>query len=107
MDGRMKRYRGELAVDALLLFTDAGYFFAKMMTGIMSVISLFMILYTVIIYIMSKPVAGWTTTILFLAVAFLGLFVILTIIIKYLQILLELSFKRTKYNFESIEKISK
>ena len=105
-DRRMRKYRSNLAADTLLLFTNAGYFCSKLMTGLMMFLSLFMILYTVIVYAMAKPVAGWTTTILFLAVAFLGLFIILTIIIKYLQILLELSFRRTKYSFESIEKLT-
>lgn len=105
-DKSLRKYRSSLAADALLLFTDAGYFCSKLMTGLMMFLSLFMIVYTVAVYAMAKPVAGWTTTILFLAVAFLGLFIILTIIIKYLQILLKLSFQRTKYSFESIEKLS-
>lgn len=105
-DKGIRKYRSDLAVDTLILFTDAGYFCSKLMTGLMMFLSVFMIVYTVIIYAMAKPVAGWTTTILFLAVAFLGLFMILTIIIKYLQILLKLSFRRTKYSFESIEKLT-
>lgn len=106
-DKQIKEYRSGLAVDSLLLFTDAGYFVAKLMTVLMMLISLFMIVYTVAVYMLSKPVEGWTTTILFLAVAFLGLFTILTIVIKYLQILVNLSFRRKKYIFESIEKLTK
>ena len=53
------------------------------------------------------PVAGWTTTILFLSVVFFGLFAILTVIIKYLQIIVDLVFKRKHYSFESIEKLTK
>jgi dolichol-phosphate mannosyltransferase len=53
----------------------------------------------------STPVAGWTTTIFFMSFAFFGLFGILTIIIKYLQILVDLVFRRKKYSFESIEKM--
>lgn len=105
-DRSSRKYRSSLAADTLLLFTDAGYFCSKLMTGLMMFLSLFMIFYTVAVYAMARPVEGWTTTILFLAVAFLGLFMILTIIIKYLQILLKLSFQRTKYSFESIEKLS-
>ncbi len=100
-------YRRELAVDSLIMFTDAGYFFAKTMTYVMMLLSLFMIVYTIVIYASANPVAGWTTTILFMAVSFCGLFGILTIIVKYLQILLNLVFKRQKYTFESIEKLTK
>ena len=37
--------------------------------------------------------------------AFFGLFGILTIVIKYLQLIVELVFKRKHYSFEGIEKI--
>ena len=42
-----------------------------------------------------------------LSVAFFALFGILTVIIKYLQLLVDLVFKRKQYNFESIEKLTK
>ena len=53
------------------------------------------------------PIEGWTTTVMFLSVAFLGLFGILTIIVKYLQIIVDMVFKRKHYNYESIEKLTK
>ena len=77
------------------------------MTAVMMLISLFMLAYTVVIYFIGHPIEGWTTTVLFLAVAFLGLFGILTVIVKYLQIIVDLVFKRKQYNFESIEKLTK
>ena len=77
------------------------------MTVMMMVMSLLVIAYTVITYFMVNPVAGWTTTILFLSVCFFGLFGILTIIIKYLQLLVDMVFKRKHYSFESIEKLTK
>lgn len=107
IDRKEKRFRKRLAADSLILFTEMGYSFAKTMTLFMMVMSVFMILYSVIIYAMAHPVEGWTTTILFLSVAFFGLFGILTIIIKYLQVLVDLVFKRQHYSFESIEKLSK
>ena len=106
-DKKEKRYRAGLAVDSLILFTEMGYGFSKAMTVVMMVISLFMIVYSIVIYAVSSPVAGWTTTILFLSAAFFGLFGILTIIIKYLQLLIELIFKRKHYSFDSIEKLTK
>ena len=44
---------------------------------------------------------------LFLGFGFFGMFAILTMVLKYLSILVDLTFKRQKYVFESIEKISK
>ncbi len=106
LDKKEKEFRSSLAVDVLILFTNIGYSFAKAMTALMMFISIAMIGYSIVIYATSSPVAGWTTTILFLSVAFFGLFGILTIIIKYLQLLIDLVFKRKHYSFESIEKLT-
>lgn len=106
MDYKEAKYRRGLAMDALILFTDVGYSFAVTMTVLMMLAAIFMAAYSLVIYLSSTPVEGWTTTILFLSVAFFGLFAILTIIIKYLQILVNLVFKRKQYHFESIEKLS-
>lgn len=107
VDKKEKKFRSGLAVDSLILFTEMGYSFSKMMTVLMMIMSVLMIAYSVIVYATSNPVAGWTTTILFLSVAFLGLFGILTVIIKYLQLLVDLVFKRKQYSFENIEKLTK
>lgn len=107
LDKKEKSYRSNLAVDSLILFTDFGYRFSMCMTVIMMLISAFMVTYSLITYFIVHPVEGWTTTILFLSVAFLGLFGILTIIVKYLQILVDMVFKRRSYSFESIEKLTK
>lgn len=107
IDPREKKYRVRLATDTLILFTEFGYRFSFGMTSLMMLVSVFMIIYTLIIYFIGHPIEGWTTTVLFLSVAFLGLFGILTIIVKYLSIIVDLVFKRKHYNFESIEKLTK
>lgn len=106
-DKREKKYRARLATDSMILFTEVGYKFAKVMTGLMMCLSLFMIAYSLIVYVTAHPIEGWTTTIMFLSIAFFGMFGILTIVIKYLQILVDLVFKRKQYNFESIEKLTR
>ena len=105
-DKKERAYRSNLAVDSLILFTQLGYKFSVFMTILMMTMSLFAIVYTLTTYLTRHPVAGWTTTILFLSVSFFGLFGILTVIIKYLQLLVDMIFKRKYYSFESIEKIS-
>jgi len=104
---REKKYRRHLAVDTLILFTEMGYKFSITMTVAMMLVAVFMIVYSIATYLFSNPVEGWTTTILFLSAAFFGLFGILTVIIRYLQILVDLVFKRKRYSFESIEKLTK
>ena len=106
-DKKEKNFRKSLAVDSLILFTEMGYSLSKSMTILMMVISVFTLIYSIVIYITSNPVTGWTTTILFLSIAFFGLFGVLTVIIKYLQLLIDLVFKRKQYSFESIEKLTK
>ena len=106
-DERESRYRKSLAVDTLILFTEVGYRASIMMTSLMMLLSIFMIIYTIAVYVAGLAIEGWTTTLLFLSVAFLGLFGILTVIVKYLQIIVDMVFKRKHYSFESIEKLTK
>ena len=105
-DDKDRGYRFNLAVDTLILFTDIGYKFSLAMTLFMMAVSVLVVIYSFIIYFTTHPIAGWTTTILFLAIAFFGLFGVLTVIIKYLQLLVDLTFKRKHYSFESIEKLT-
>lgn len=105
-DKKEKRYRYRLAFDSLLVFTEVGYRFSITMTMVMMLISLFVLAYTIITYLTTNPVAGWTTTVLFLSICFFGLFGILTIVIKYLQLLVDMVLKRKHYSFESIDKLS-
>lgn len=104
-DRAERKYRTDLAVNSIILFTELGYRFAVTMTVLMMAVAVLVALYSAVVYMFSTPVAGWTTTIFFMSFAFFGLFGILTIIIKYLQILVDLVFRRKKYSFESIEKM--
>lgn len=106
-DKKEERYRRGLAVNSLILFTDLGYRFSMSMTVIMMLISVFMTFYSLAAYVIFHPVEGWTTTILFLSITFFSLFGILTIIVKYLQLLVNMVFRRRHYSFESIEKLTK
>ena len=100
------KYRLRLATDSLILFTQVGYRFSMSMTFLMMFLSIIFLAYTLVIYFTAHPVEGWTTTVLFLSLAFLGLFGILTIVVKYLQLLVDMVFHRKHYSFESIEKIT-
>ncbi len=106
-DREEKKYRTRLAADSLILFTEVGYRFSISMTVLMMLLSVVMSAYALIIYFTAKPVEGWTTTVLFLSLAFFGLFGILTIVVKYLQLLVDMVFRRRHYSFSSVEKITK
>lgn len=98
--------RKDLAMDSIILFTDISYKFAVMMAIIMMLVAVGTGIYTLFIFICAKPIAGWTTTMLLLSFAFFGIFAILTIMIKYLSILMDLIFKKQKYLIESVNKIT-
>lgn len=104
-DRKSKNSRRRLAVDSLVLFTDIGYKCALTLALIMAFIMICVSVYAIIVYVQGIAIVGWTTTMLFLSFAFFGLFVILTIVIKYLSLILEMIFKKNKYLFRNVEKL--
>lgn len=102
-----KEYRERLAFDALLLFTDVGYRLTMRLAEIMMSFTVLVGIYVVIAYLAANPTAGWATTMGFLSFAFFALFSILTIVVKYLQIIVNLIFKQKRYTFTKIEKMTK
>lgn len=105
--GHQKKYREELAIESLILHTNVAYKVTSTLTFVMMAVTLFALIYTIVIFLTGSPVAGWTTTMLVLSFGFLGMFAIMSIMIRYLAIILDLNFKKQKVVFESIEKISK
>lgn len=104
---KQKQYRENLAVETLILHTNVANTISTGLTALMMAVTLFVLIYTVVIFLIGNPVAGWTTTMLVLSFGFLGMFAILSIIIRYLAIILDLIFKRQQVVYEGIEKISK
>ena len=54
------------------------------------------LIYTLVIWLAGHPIAGWTTTMFVLTFGLTGLFGILAILLKYLTLLLRITFKNTK-----------
>lgn len=95
----------ELAMDALAIYSDAFYKISFGFSVLMIVISLVELAYIVAIYIMGLPIGGWTTTMLAITFGFLGVFVSLTFILKYVALLVRLQMGKNNYIIEGIEKI--
>ena len=55
----------------------------------------------------TNTVEGWLSTMSFLAFGFFGVFALLTIILKYLSVLLNLIFRQQRYLVSDIEKVVK
>lgn len=102
-----KKYddRRIVAVESLLLFTDVPFRATMVLAMLMFIISFAVGIYAVVYKFLRNPVEGWTTTIFFMSFGFSGLFVILSMVIRYMQTLVRLNFRKKDYLFESIEKL--
>lgn len=92
-------------VDSLILFTDVAYRITLGLAIFMFFLFLTFVIYAVVYRMLSNPVEGWATTVIFSSIGFSGLFAILAMVIKYLQTLVQLVFRKKDYIFESIEKL--
>lgn len=98
--------RGKTAMDALVLFTDLAYKSSIFLSIVMAGIMLGSGCYTIIAYFgQNKPVAGWAPLMGLISLGFLAIFLLMTFLFKYLDVLVRLIFKRQKYLISSIEKI--
>lgn len=109
-DGKIsseQKQKFALAIDSLALYTNAASRISNVITALMMIIALLELVYTVVVYCNGHPIEGWTTMMLVMTFGFLGLFIVLSIVIRYLRLNLDLGFRKQKYLIESIEKIQK
>lgn len=100
--------RWNLAMDSLILYTNAASKLSFGITGLMLLGTLAELIYTLAVYLGGgNPVAGWTTTMFVLTVGFFGVFLLLSIILKYLSLLIGITFRHQNYLVESVEKLQK
>ena len=100
--------RTGLAIDSFIYFTDV---MEKVSLGISAVflfIALVVVIYVVASFFMDEHLeSGWVSVMGFLSLGFMGLFGLMTIILKYLSVLVNLIFRQQRYLIEDVEKISK
>lgn len=96
----------DIAINSLILFTNIGYRLSQIFSLIMMIFTVIIGIYTVETYLTyDKIVEGWTTLMGVICICFLGVFLVLAFVIRYLNILLNLIFKKQQYLISSIEKI--
>ena len=95
----------DTALTSLILFTDVAYKITLALTFLMMFATLGTAVYVVAVYLLGNPAEGYTTMMLFMAGVFFALFAVLSVVIKYLSVILGLIFSKQKYVIESIEKI--
>jgi len=102
-----KHERIDLALDSFIYFTGLMHrlaFFATVLFGIFSIGS---ILYALVTRGLGYHVGiGYVSTMIFMSFGFMGVFGLLSIVIKYLSTIVNLIFKKQKYLIEEILKIS-
>jgi len=100
--------RSGLAFDTIIIFTNV----LEKLSILLSVGFMAMMLFTLgnIVYTIFgdvKPVEGWLSTICLMSVGFFMLFVMLTMIFKYLSVILNMMFRKQRYVIEGVEKLTK
>lgn len=100
--------RTTLALDSFIYFTNALERISAIMCGIFLLLTVGMGIYIAFdIFNGTNTVEGWLSTMSFLAFGFFGVFALLTIILKYLSVLLNLIFRQQRYLVSDIEKVVK
>ena len=96
------------ALDSFIYFTNVLERVSAIICGIFLAVIIGMGIYIISdIFNHTRPVEGWLSTMGFLALGFFGVFALLTIILKYLSVLLNLIFKQQRYLVSDIEKVVK
>ena len=98
--------RTSLALDSFIYFTN-------ILERVSFIISCAFIVITLLVAIdilveffsRTRTVEGWLSTMGFMSLGFMGVFILLTIILKYLSVLLNLVFKKQRYMIAGVEKI--
>lgn len=107
--GREERgTRSSLAVDTIIIFTDV----LEKLSMLVSIIlfGALLIVFGYLIYSIfsaERPVEGWLSIMSLVSFGFFMLSVMLTLIFKYLSVILNMSFKKQRYVIEGVEKLTK
>lgn len=100
--------RTTLALDSFIYFTNAMEKTSAVISGLFLFLTAGMGIYVISDFFNSnKPVEGWLSTMSFLALGFFGVFALLTIILKYMSVMLNLIFRQQRYLVAEIEKVVK
>lgn len=99
--------RSRLAADTLIIFTDV---LEKLSLAVSVVLfGVILVMFGWVVYsIFSKvrPVEGWMSLMALISFGFFMVSVMLTMILKYLSVILNMNFKRQRYVIEGVEKLT-
>ncbi len=98
--------RSSIAMDTIIIFSDILEKLSMFLSIVFFVVLVIMfgdILYS--IFSSEQPVEGWLSLMSLMSFGFFMLFVMLTLIFKYLSVILNMTFKRQRYVIEGVEKL--
>jgi polyisoprenyl-phosphate glycosyltransferase len=96
--------RFNLAYEIIIRYSQLASQIAIGLSLLFFIFSVFMIAFVIASYIIVRNIAsGWTTTMMFLTISFSGLFLVLSMILKYLDMLLRDKSIAKNYVYDSIE----
>lgn len=100
--------RSMLAVDTIIIFTNVLEKISFYLSILFFLVLLGMFAYLVYsMFSAQKPVEGWLSIMGLMSFGFFMLFLMLTLIFKYLSVILNMSFRRQRYVIEGVEKLTK
>lgn len=99
--------RTSLALDSFIYFTDLLEKVSQIISCVFIVLTLFVGVDLLIEYFGHNTVEGWLSIMGFMSFGFMGVFVLLTIILKYISVLLNLEFRKQRYMINGVEKVIK
>ena len=103
-----KLNRSDLAFDSFIIFTDILEKISMTLCGLFLFVMIAMASYVIwSIFSEVRPVEGWMSTFGLISFGFFGLFLLLTLILKYLSVILNLVFRKQRYIVSGIEKLTK
>ena len=104
---KVQKSRENLAFDTILMFTHLVQKVSMAISILFFIFAIAVGVYVVIVYFSpNKPVEGWAPMMGFLAAGFSGIFVLFTVLLKYMSVILEVTFSRKRYLISGIEKIN-
>ncbi len=99
--------RSTLAADTIIIFTDV---LEKVSLAVSVVLfGVILVMFGWIVYSFFsrvRPVEGWMSLMALISFGFFMMSVLLTLILKYLSVILNMSFKRQRYVVEGVEKLT-
>ena len=99
--------RFSLAFDSFIYFTDALERLSKFLCGVFLLSTIAIAIYILSdVFLHHNTADGWLSIMGFLSVGFFGMFLLLTVVLKYLSSIINLIFKQKRYVVSDIEKIT-